>query len=141
MLPHGSWPEPVDGAYSRASVQQFLDDAEVARVHLEAALDVAHQRRRLLQDEIAAVVERNARLTRELFDTTREIRTDRHSQANAVAVVLAAAEAEAAAKLATAQSQAAAIRAARPSPAPAPALSLVTRDDGPAPAAQPLLVS
>ncbi len=112
MLPYDLWPEPVDGAFSSAAVQRYLDAADVARQRLEAELDIAHQRRRLLQAELAEVIERTAGLTRELFDTTREIRSDRHSRTNEVAVILAAAEAQAAAIVARARQDAAALRRA-----------------------------
>ena len=137
----------MDGAYSRAAVQRFLEEAEVARERAEALLDIANQRRRLLHGQLAEVLERNARITRELVHTTREVNNDRLSHANAVAVVLAAAEAEAAAILGRARDEAARIRAGRAAggsvrTSSTARLAVVqAAGDGPTPNEPPLLVS
>ena len=148
MLPLDRWPEMVDGTYSRAAVQRFLEEAEAARERAEALLDVANQRRRLLHAELAEILERNAALARELHHTSREVHTDRQSTASAIAVVIAAAEAEAAAILARAQDDVAMISAragrgeARARPPERARLALVTSaSDGPTPTEPPLLVS
>ena len=141
MLPQDRWPEVMDGTYSRADVQRFLEEAEAARQRAEVLLDVANQRRRLLHQQLAEVVDRNAALSRDLAHTVREVETGRQSNASAVAVVLAAAEAEAAAIIARARDEAAAIRAGGAGPAVAGArLALVPSDDGPTPTEPPLLV-
>ena len=137
----------VDGTYSRAAVQRFLEEAEAARERAEALLGVANQRRRLLHAELAEILERNAALARELHHTSREVHTDRQSTASAIAVIIAAAEADAAAILARAQDEVAIIRArateARPVRTSRSArLAVVpSASHGPTPTEPPLLVS
>ncbi|MDP1818350.1 MAG: hypothetical protein Q8K58_00465 [Acidimicrobiales bacterium] len=112
MFPQDSAPEPdADGIkfYDRAGVHQFLEQAEVHRAQLEAALAAAHDRRRRAEEALTAAAEQSHRMAMALRSATRDLESERDTTERTVAVILAAADAECEGILAAARAWAAEI--------------------------------
>lgn len=107
-------PTPTELAvYERSSVHRYLEDAEVERLRLEAALAAARGRRNVAEAALRADARRADDLAEELADLTRALDEERQVTWHEVQLVLVEAEVEAAAILAAAHAAADDILAGR----------------------------